>query len=300
MKRLRYSAIAFGLWALLACKDTTTSGPTGILLQVLVAEGVDVALDSGRVVIDGPTHRTARIMPGASVALEGLRPGSYTVSLEGFAANVVELAAASDVQVLAGYITLATLTLAPFEPTVYAVPSPGGISVSVDSLAGAARYTVEWDDNNAFSTPEDTTVAAGTLEIVAAAGIYYVRVKAVGASGAAGRLTTASRVARQALFFVSPTGNDLNTGSNSAPFATIQRGIEAAAAPGTGGAVFVAGGAYPESLALRPKVGVYGAYDAASWQRRLGVVASVVEGGSTAVRGTGADSATVDGLTIIA
>ncbi len=234
-------AYAFALCALVACNDATTTGPTGILLQVDVAEGVGAPLDSGRVVIQGPTERTAPIAPGTSVAVEGLRPGTYTVSVEGFAANVVEIAGQTSVQVLEGHITIATLTLGLFQPNAYAVPSPGGIGVSVDSLEGAGRYTVEWDDDSAFTSPEDTTVAVRTLEILATGtGPYYVRVKAVGLSGAVGRPSPSSRVDRQALFFVALTGNDANTGSPTAPFATIQRGIDAAAASGSGGAVFVA------------------------------------------------------------
>jgi hypothetical protein len=150
------------------------------LLQVVLAPGAGVALDSGRVIVEGPTARTARIAPGTSIAIDGLRPGRYTVSLEGFADGVVEVAGeAREVQVLTGYITMANLTLLPFQPNTYAVPSPGGLEVSVDSLQGAWSYRVEWDDDSTFASPTVSTTTARTVEpAVAATGTYYVRVKA--------------------------------------------------------------------------------------------------------------------------
>ncbi len=100
-------------------------------------------------------------------------------------------------------------------------------------------------------------------------------------------------------FFVSAaTGNDGNPGTRSAPFATIQHGIETAHAGGTGGDVFVAAGPYAQSLTLRPKVSIYGGYDGESWLRDVETFPTNVFGGTTAVTGIGVDSLTIDGLAI--
>jgi hypothetical protein len=186
---------AVSAYLAIACQDSAAPGVTGILLQVTVTDGASVPLDSGLAVVAGPTSKTVRLAPGASVAIDGLAPGTYTVALEGFAANVIALAGQTPgVQVVSGHITIANLTLSTFQPTVYAVPSPGGLEVSVDSLAGAARYVVEWASDSTFSNPDDTTTAARRVEIpLASMGRFYVRAKAVGRPSASSRTARAPR-----------------------------------------------------------------------------------------------------------
>ena len=67
------------------------------------------------------------------------------------------------------------------------------------------------------------------------------------------------------IFYVSSTrGNNANAGSSTAPFGTIQRGIDAAAAAG-GGIVRVAGGTYNDSLTLRSNLQLVGGFTPDTW-----------------------------------
>ncbi|MGH7480996.1 MAG: Ig-like domain-containing protein, partial [Longimicrobiales bacterium] len=100
-------------------------------------------------------------------------------------------------------------------------------------------------------------------------------------------------------FFVSAlTGDDANAGTRAAPFATIQRAIDAAGATGSGGEVYVAGGSYAESLTLRTGVSIRGGYDPETWFRGVEDFPTNVFGGTTAVSGTNVQSLTLDGLNI--
>ena len=100
-------------------------------------------------------------------------------------------------------------------------------------------------------------------------------------------------------FFVSATnGSADNPGTRMLPFSSIQQAIDSAAASGTGGEVFVAGGSYVESLALRSNVSVYGGFDPETWLRDRKTFPTNLFGGTTAITGTGVESITVDGLTI--
>lgn len=100
-------------------------------------------------------------------------------------------------------------------------------------------------------------------------------------------------------FFVdSVRGNDNNSGRKATPFATIQRGINAADTAG-GGTVYVAGTPYNESLQLRSYVHVYGGFDPTTWISDPANFESVVMGGTRAVFGDGVDDATLADLTLM-
>ena len=71
----------------------------------------------------------------------------------------------------------------------------------------------------------------------------------------------------RAQFFVDgKTGADDAVGNRAAPFATVQKAIAAAAATGSGGDVYLAGGSYPVSITLRSNVNIYGGFDSETWR----------------------------------
>ena len=72
---------------------------------------------------------------------------------------------------------------------------------------------------------------------------------------------------RSAAYFVSPIGDDNNTGTTDAPFATIQRAIDAAAEDPDRWQVLVARGTYHEQVELAEGVSIWGQYDPQTWLR---------------------------------
>jgi hypothetical protein len=102
---------------------------------------------------------------------------------------------------------------------------------------------------------------------------------------------------RNHAYYVAPGGNDGNAGTRAAPFATVQAAITAADVAGNGGDVYVAGGAYEQSLTLKARVSVYGGFVAGTWRRSLNQE-TAIRGGTTAISGADAENLTLDGLTI--
>ncbi|NIP82558.1 MAG: hypothetical protein GWM90_26405, partial [Gemmatimonadetes bacterium] len=102
----------------------------------------------------------------------------------------------------------------------------------------------------------------------------------------------------RAEFFVDEAvGSDDHAGTRSAPFATIQHGIDAAASSGVAD-VFVAGGSYVETLSLATGVAVYGGYDPATWMRDPDLFRTDVFGGKTAIVADGVEEAVLDGVRV--
>ncbi|AKF03179.1 RNA-binding protein [Sandaracinus amylolyticus] len=91
--------------------------------------------------------------------------------------------------------------------------------------------------------------------------------------------------------FVAPLalgGNDANPGTRDMPVATITRGIELARTSGRARMeVYVAAGAYAESIVLADGVSIFGGYNAAQGWRRSASFVSQIDGGTTAVLGSG-------------
>jgi len=102
---------------------------------------------------------------------------------------------------------------------------------------------------------------------------------------------------RNHTYYVASGGNDGNAGTRAAPFATVQAAITAADVAGNGGDVYVAGGAYEQSLTLKARVSVYGGFVPGTWRRGLNQE-TAIRGGTTAIAGTDAENLTLDGLTI--
>jgi len=181
------------LAALLACEPATEpleAGSGGMDLRV-TASGSAVALESGRVHIDGPTNKTVSATPGVEITVTGLLPGSYTVTLEGFVGDeVTHFGRATGIQVVAGQNTAATIALNAFGPPgiegTNFTEIPTELSLSIAAVTNAASYTVEWDTNPSF--PEFTTVPVSgtstTIDLGGEVDLYYVRIRAVDPYGA--------------------------------------------------------------------------------------------------------------------
>ena len=101
-------------------------------------------------------------------------------------------------------------------------------------------------------------------------------------------------------FWVSPTGDNANPGTRAQPLAAIQNALNAANTAG-GGDVYVAAGTYVQaaSLFLRPNVSVYGGYDPVSFLRDIAAHETIIDGRPSAVVGSSATAAAIDGFTII-
>lgn len=100
-----------------------------------------------------------------------------------------------------------------------------------------------------------------------------------------------------ALWVNGATGDDANSGTRAAPFATIQAAIDAADAAGAGADIYVAAGTYAESVTLRDQVSLYGGFSDV-WLREIQSNETIIDGGPTAVTGSSAGALTLDGLTM--
>ena len=121
--------VAMTLVGLAACIDSTAPSKSGGLSLVMPTPASPGILDSGRVVLTGPTSKTVTVTPGATVTIDKLDPGTYTISLQGFfGGGIAYTAKVSGVNVVAGQNTTATVPalLAAFTVTV----SPGTGSIA--------------------------------------------------------------------------------------------------------------------------------------------------------------------------
>lgn len=100
--------------------------------------------------------------------------------------------------------------------------------------------------------------------------------------------------------WVSPAGSSSSPGTRSAPLGSIQEAIDAADNAGNGADVYVAAGAYVETLTLRSRVSVYGGFDPESWERDVAGNRPVVTGEAVAVRANAANDLTFEGLEVVA
>src|SRR3989441_1419993 len=121
--------VAMTLVGLAACIASTAPSKSGGLSLVMPTPASPGILDSGRVVVTGPTSKTVTVTPGATVTIDKLDPGTYTISLQGFfGGGIAYTAKVSGVNVVAGQNTPATVPalLAAFTVTV----SPGTGSIA--------------------------------------------------------------------------------------------------------------------------------------------------------------------------
>lgn len=195
MTRMRRCSLVVAV-ALAACVDST-SAPTagGGVLSIHTLVTGSLALDSGQVVLTGPTNRTVKVTPGQTAVIDRLLPGTYAVVLRGFLGDGVDHYGATGVDVRAGENTSATVTFASFVPVVTALPptlTSRSLTVAWSAVPGAVSYDVEAATDAAFTTNRVTMSASATsVDITTPTfGRYFVRVRAVDGLGVRGRSTT--------------------------------------------------------------------------------------------------------------
>ncbi len=100
-------------------------------------------------------------------------------------------------------------------------------------------------------------------------------------------------------FFVDEAnGDDGDAGTKAAPFATIQKGVDEAAAVDGGENVYVAGGTYDESLTTT-EASLFGGYDPADWTRDLVNNPTTINGQTTfAIYAIPTQPLTIDGFEV--
>ncbi len=99
------------------------------------------------------------------------------------------------------------------------------------------------------------------------------------------------------IVYASPDGSDSNPGTREQPKQTIAAAIAAAAE--SDASVHLAQGIYGETVALVGGVGLFGGFQAGSWNRDPALFPTIISGGTTAVTGSAeASEVRIDGLTI--
>ena len=185
--RLSRRIAAAALASVLACDQSTAPG-RGAGLSLEIVGNTGAALDSGRVLVRGPTNKTVTVVPGTTVPIDGLAPGTYTVALQGFdSGGVARFFQATGVTVQANQMATVTASVAEFAsfvPTMTALPPSGmgtTFTVTYNSIAGAASYEVEAATNQVFTANRVTvsTTQTSAQVTVGSAGTYYVRVRAI-------------------------------------------------------------------------------------------------------------------------
>jgi Big-like domain-containing protein/CARDB protein len=205
----------------LACDAPTPPATVGgLTVRVLVVAGRGAALDSGKILVRGPSNVDVRVSPGARDTIEGLLPGTYTVGLEGFQSDAVSyFGQTTGVHVVAGENTTATVaSFASFMPAQPVFSDTFWIGtqvpVSFTAVAGATNYRVEWSQDPTFASGVNSAPIPNTSTQIAVADylVYYFRVRAVdpyqtvGIAGPATRLHVVKfGPARQLRFSQQPT-----------------------------------------------------------------------------------------------
>jgi hypothetical protein len=100
--------------------------------------------------------------------------------------------------------------------------------------------------------------------------------------------------------FVSPLGNDLNSGTRASPVKTIVRGLGLATVAGGGTDVYVGNGLYEETIGLQTGVSIYGGFQSATWLRNPMEFPVTLTGGPNMITviGLNASNVIIDGMRI--
>jgi Bacterial Ig-like domain (group 2) len=189
--------MSIALLGLAACLDGTTEpkpvGGNGLTLTILPGPGGVTALDSGHVVVQGPTSKTVKVTPGTTVTIDQLLPGTYTVSLQGFqSGGVAYFGRMSGVTVIAGQNASATVTFASFRSAILELPAyttDGQFVLVYSKVTNAASYVVQRAADATFTSPTETVVAATDTSValsIPLTGPFHMRVIAVDPLGARG------------------------------------------------------------------------------------------------------------------
>ena len=255
------SIAAVALAGLLAC-DQPTNAPAGGSGLSLIIQASGLALDSGYILVRGPTPKTLKVVPPATVTIDGLQPGSYTVSLEGFANDVVDrFFPPTGVTVAKGQnasVTVTAAQFASFVPSQATVPSSAigkSFTVNFQSVAGAMRYEAQAATEQSFATvkasgeatPPQTSVPITVPDY----GTYYVRVRAIDPyqstghqsagrwiSASGSTLLTGPPAADQSTLSAAPTSISASSGASTATITVTAR--DAAGNPIQGATVVLA------------------------------------------------------------
>jgi hypothetical protein len=183
------------LAALWACDRPTQPEAEGGGLSLQLEQSA-AAWDSVKVFVRGPTNKTVKVLPGATVTIDGLIPGTYTIALEAFdSGGVASFFQTSNVDVVANQNANVTPTagqFASFVPVLGTLPSIATSTtflVSFGSVTGAASYELEAATNSAFTVNRVTVATTATSAQVAVPtyGSYFVRVRAIDAYDGRGR-----------------------------------------------------------------------------------------------------------------
>lgn len=175
--------LAAGLVALLACEGPgEPSGAGGLGLQVISVSSA-ATLDSGRVILEGPTDTIVRATPGSTVTILGLAPGTYTVTLEGFVGSEVDhFGRKAGVQVVAGQNAAVTVTFDSFRPALGPPTlTPDGLQfvVSFPAVPAADSYRVEVAATADFAGADGSVVTGPSAQFaIDHSGAYFIRARA--------------------------------------------------------------------------------------------------------------------------
>ena len=185
---IRRSAAAVSTLAVLtACDPGSTSplGEAGLQLAISPVTGFVTSADRAVVHLGGPTIRRLTAVPGQTTTIGSLLPGSYLVSVEGFAGSEVEWFDETRVTVVVGQSRTASVSARSFTPSSPVAPSsvdPGESFQVSWGMVGLARmgYRLEIADNASFSSPtvRETTDPSASLQ-ESDPGTYYLRARAV-------------------------------------------------------------------------------------------------------------------------
>ena len=176
---------ALGAAALLGCQDASepVAAGGGLLLRVESPAG-NLALDSGEVILDGPTDTIVKGTPGSAVTIAELTPGSYTVTLVGFSGTEVErFGRTTNVQVVAGQTASPTVSFNSFLPPLgqpKLTADGSQFTVSFDAVTAADSYHVDVDsvDGLALTQHQMVTGTSATFPIDGRFGTYQINVRA--------------------------------------------------------------------------------------------------------------------------
>jgi hypothetical protein len=163
----------------------------------------------------GPTNRTLEnLVPGTTVSVDSLMPGSYTVVLEGFAGGEVDhFGRSQGVAVVAGQSTAAVVQFESFRPVLDDFVSPTtdlSFLVTWSPVPNADSYIVEIDETSGFTDPL-TAPISGTAAVASMPeiGTFYARARAVNDLVSSGRAGEAKSI--QLVTDIDPSGSTFNT-----------------------------------------------------------------------------------------
>jgi hypothetical protein len=254
------------LLAALGC-DVPTPPPTlgGLTLQVTTVPGSVAILDSGRILIRGQVSRDIVTTPGRTETITGLPEGPYTVALEGFRFDAVYYfgQTSAPVTVVGGQNKTADIpSFLPFTPSAPTFSDTFWIGKSVPvsfGSVGASSYTVEWSEDQTFSSgvTSSSTSSTSTQIAVANFAVYWVRVRATdpyqhpSAFGPAARIRSVKFGPTKRLRFTrQPTATVAG--------ATITPAVEVIAQDSLGDTAAVFAGSVTIAIAANPKNGTLG------------------------------------------